>query len=396
MFSTYSDLLRTTGSARLIIAGFFARMPIAMDSLAIIFLIIGNGYNYSLAGALTASAALVTVIASPMWSKLADHRGQIFVLKRAVPMRIISITALILLVTTKSSIWTWFIAVIVAESGSISIGSMTRRRWMHIIDEKNKQLLSTSYVVESFIDETVFILGPILASACATFISPSAGLLAGIVFLSIGVPMLLSHADSEPEIEHQDGDSKSTSVIRNRALQAIALPIALAGGSFAATNMGIVAFASERNVKSAAGLILGAWAIGGATSIFINGAIKWKLSHGIRYKSYFFLMALINFTLPFVDNPYLMGLVLFLSGLCLGPILPNGLPIVEAALPKAQITQAMSLITAGIPLTGAVASFICGRLIDGYGASTALWLPAIFLSASSLMILLYLREYKRA
>jgi hypothetical protein len=58
------------------------------------------------------------------------------------------------------------------------------------------------------------------------------------------------------------------------------------------------------------------------------------------------------------------------------------------------MTQAITLATAGIPLTGAISSFIAGRLIDNYGASTGLWLPFGFLALACAATLPYLKEYK--
>jgi hypothetical protein len=58
------------------------------------------------------------------------------------------------------------------------------------------------------------------------------------------------------------------------------------------------------------------------------------------------------------------------------------------------MTQAITLATAGIPLTGSLSSFLSGLLIDSHGASTALWLPFGFLTISCATTLLFVKEYK--
>ena len=58
------------------------------------------------------------------------------------------------------------------------------------------------------------------------------------------------------------------------------------------------------------------------------------------------------------------------------------------------MTQAITLATAGIPLTGSLSSFLSGVLIDNYEASTALWLPFGFLACSCLAMLFYLKEFR--
>jgi MFS family permease len=105
-------------------------------------------------------------------------------------------------------------------------------------------------------------------------------------------------------------------------------------------------------------------------------------------------MTAISLTFPFLENFYQLGIALFLQGLCIAPLLPNGLPLVTNSVPPSQMTQAITLATAGIPLTGALSSFLSGQSIDRYGASTTLWLPFGFLACASAATLFYLKEYK--
>ncbi len=58
------------------------------------------------------------------------------------------------------------------------------------------------------------------------------------------------------------------------------------------------------------------------------------------------------------------------------------------------MTQAITLATAGIPLTGAISSFLSGRIIDNSGASAGLWLPFGFLALACAATIPYLKEYK--
>lgn len=394
MLKTYTELFTTPGAKRIASAGFIARMPIATDTIAIILFVHSVDSRYAIAGSLTALAALTTVISSPLWSKVADHHGQRFVLKTAVPIRISAIIAFILLVKNGAPLWSWFLAIFIAESASLSIGSMTRRRWVHMIDKDKKDLLSTSYAFESLLDEFIYILGPIITTAIVAAIAPVAGLLLGVAFLLVGVPLIASHRASDPGIEHREIGEKLKSVMRNKKLQAIAIPLTIAGGSFTAVNICVVAFSDEKGMKNISGLLLGIWAVGGAVSALVNGAITWKISHGARYIGYLVGMAVISLSFPFINNIYILGLALFLQGLCIAPLLPNGLPIVTNSVAASQMTHAITLVTAGIPLTGALSSFLSGRIIDSYGASTGLWLPFGFLVLACASTLPYLKEYK--
>jgi MFS family permease len=395
LLSIYGQLFARPGAVRIASAGFIARMPIAMDTIAIILFVLSVDKRYSIAGALTGVAALTTVISIPLWAKAADHFGQRRVLLTAVPIRVSAFIIFIVLVKNGAPIWSWFLTIIAAESASLSIGSMTRRRWMHMIDKKDSDLLSTSYVFESFLDEIVFIIGPVITTAVATTIAPMAGIILGITFLLIGAPLIAFHAKSDPGIHPRDVGVKAKSVMRNMRLQAVAIPLTIAGGSFSAVSISVVAFSDERGMKSAAGLLLGIWACGGAISAFINGAIRWKISHGARYLGYLLGMTTISFSFPFINNFYLLGAALFLQGMCIAPLLPNGLSLITGSVSESQMTQAISLTTAGIPLTGALASFMAGQIIDNSGARAGLWLPFFFLALSCLATIPYFKNYKR-
>ena len=394
MFKTYSELFKTPGAKRIASAGFIARLPIAMDALAIILFVQSVDGRYAIAGSLTAVAALVTVISSPLWSKAADHFGQRIVLSTAIPIRIFAIITFISLVMNSAPVWSWFVAIFLAESASVSIGSMTRRRWAYVLGGDKKDVLSTSYTFESLLDEFIYILGPVITTAVVAAIAPSAGLILGVLFLLVGVPLLISHRNSDPGVEHRHVGTKLKSVFRNQKLQAVAIPLTIAGGAFSAVNICVVAFSEERGAKSISGVLLGIWAVGGAVSALINGSITWKISHGARYVGYMVGMALVSLSFPFINNFYVLGLALFLQGLCIAPLLPNGLSLVTDSVSPSQMTQAITLATAGIPLTGSLSSFLSGVVIDNYGASTALWLPFGFLACACLAMLLYIKEYK--
>ena len=394
MFKTYSELFKTPGAKRIASAGFISRLPIAMDALAIILFVQSVDGRYAIAGSLTAVAALVTVISAPLWSKAADHFGQRLVLSIAIPIRLTFIITFIALVSNGAPIWSWFLSIFLAESASVSMGSMTRRRWAHVIERDRKDILSTSYTFESLLDEFIYILGPVFTTAVVAAISPAAGLILGVIFLMVGAPLLISHRKSDPGVAHRHVGEKLKSVFRNQKLQAVGIPLTIAGGSFSAVNICVVAFSEERGAKSLSGVLLGIWAAGGAVSALVNGSITWKISHGTRYVSYLLGMTLISLSFPFIENFYFLGVALFMQGVCIAPLLPNGLSLVTDSVSPSQMTQAITLATAGIPLTGSLSSFLSGVLIDNYGASTALWLPFGFLICSCTAMLLYSKEYK--
>ena len=404
MFSAYATLFRTPGAMKFSVLALIGRMPISMDSLALIFIVVAVSDSYALAGALSAVASIVISIANPFWSRLADRIGQRKMLLRAVPLKILGLSLFIALVMNGAPVWTWFVSIILAELAAINTGGLVRRRWLHVLspdksttaeDETDKHVVNTAYSYEALMDEIVFIVGPITATACATSIAPAAGLIAGMILMSIGLPLFAMQRATEPPPSPVRVKDPHPPVIGIPIVQAIALATTFTGGFFGAISITVVAFAESQGQKSYSGLLLGLWASGSAVMAIINGLIKWKTSYAGRFL--IFLTALTIFSIPFifVDSIFGLAIALFFNGFAIAPLIVNAYGIVQEAVPSEQITESFTWVVAGMPLGGAISSALGGWVIDTYGAQSALWVPLGFMCAALLATLPYFRVYKR-
>lgn len=400
MLKAYGTLLRIPGGFKFSSAGFIGRMPIAMDSLAIIFIVVAATDSYALAGALTAVGSIVVGAAEVFWSRQADQRGQAKILRLAVPVRIIAFLLFVFLVSKSAPIWTWFVSLIIAESTAINAGGLVRRRWLHTLkdapDNKDGHLVNTAYSWEAMVDEFVFIVGPVVATTCAIKIAPSAGILAGLIFLAIGLPSLAAMKSTEPPAEPADQQEPHPPILKNRIVQSIVIPCAFLGGFFGAIGITVVGFAEERNHPESTGWLLAIWAVGSAIAALVNGAIKFKSSQATRFLIY--LVGLTVGTLPllFVQTIPALAVALFVNGLFIAPLIVNAYGTVESAVPAGQITEALTWVIAGMPLGGAIASALAGVVIDHSGAQMAFWVPLGFMFAAIVTTLPYLSTYRAA
>ena len=403
MFSAYTTLFRTPGAMKFSVSALIGRMPISMDSLALIFIVVAVSDSYALAGALSAVASITISIATPFWSRLADRIGQRKMLLRVVPLKILGLSLFIALVMNEAPVWTWFVSIILAELAAINTGGLVRRRWLHVLspdksttaeDETDKHVVNTAYSYEALMDEIVFIVGPITATACATSIAPAAGLIAGMILMSIGLPLFAMQRATEPPPSPVRVKDPHPPVIGIPIVQAIALATTFTGGFFGAIAITVVGFAESEGQKSYSGLLLGLWASGSAVMAIINGLIKWKTSYAGRFL--IFLTALTIFSIPFifVDSIFGLAIALFFNGFAIAPLIVNAYGVVQEAVPSEQITESFTWVVAGMPLGGAVASALGGWVIETYGAQSALWVPLGFMCAALLATLPYFRVYK--
>ena len=400
MLKAYGTLLRIPGGFKFSSAGFIGRMPIAMDSLAIIFIVVAATDSYALAGALTAVGSIVVGAAEVFWSRQADQRGQAKILRLAVPIRIIAFLIFVFLVSKDAPIWTWFVSLIIAESTAINAGGLVRRRWLHTLkndpDNKDGHLVNTAYSWEAMVDEFVFIVGPVVATTCAIKIAPSAGILAGLIFLAIGLPSLAAMKSTEPPAEPRNEQEPHPPILKNPIVQSIVLPCAFLGGFFGAVGITVVGFAEELNHPESTGWLLAIWAVGSAVAALVNGAIKFKSAQATRFLIYLVGLTIGTVPLLFMQTIPALAVALFINGLFNSPLIVNAYGTVENAVPAGQITEALTWVIAGMPLGGAISSALAGVVIDNSGAQMAFWVPLGFMFAAIVTTLPYLSTYRAA
>jgi predicted MFS family arabinose efflux permease len=277
---------------------------------------------------------------------------------------------------------------------------MVRRRWLHILkndpDNSDGHLVNTAYSWEAMVDEIVFILGPVVATSFAVNIAPSAGILAGLVFLAIGLPSLAAMKSTEPPAEPANEKQPHPAVLRNRIVQSIVIPCAFLGGFFGAVGITVVGFAEEKNAASSTGWLLALWAVGSAVAAIINGAIKFQSAHATRFLIYLVGLTLGTVPLLFVDSIAVLAVALFVNGLFIAPLIVNAYGTVENAVPAGQITEALTWVIAGMPLGAAISSALAGIIIDNAGARSAFWVPLGFMFAAMVATLPYLSTYRAA
>ncbi len=394
MFTPYRQLFKTPGGLRFSLAGVIGRMPISMDSLALIFIVVHATNSYTLAGSLAAVASVVITIALPFWSRSADRLGQKRTLLIAIPLRTIFMVIFIVLVTQKAPIWTWFLAIVLAEASIVNAGGMVRRRWLWALGD-NRKLIDTAYSYEALMDEIVFILGPVIATACATSIAPSAGLVVGLIFMLVGTTAFALQTKTEPPPHPRDHTKPHQPVMRNRTVQAVVLPSIFLGGFFSAVGIVVVAYMQSHHAVAKTGLMLALWAAGSATAAAANGVISWRLNHAKRFWIFLFALTLLSIPLIFVSNLFFLGIALFCNGLAIAPLIVSAYGVAETSVPPAQITETLAWVIAGMPLGGAIASSVTGLVIDNYGAHRGFLVPFATLCCAMAMSLPYFRTWNR-
>jgi MFS family permease len=213
MFSPYRKLFAVPGALRFSIAGSIARLPISMTLLSITFVIVHVKHSYTLAGTVATGAALISTVFSPTWSRYADRLGQRKVLRFTIPFYIIFDLIFLIAISRHAPTYIWMTAIFLAEIFLPNVGGLTRRRWLWVLSD-DRALINTAYSFEALMDEIIFIVGPLIATSAATFISPAAGMIMGFSFMAVGTSLFISQRATEPAPFKKDESGTHSFVLK--------------------------------------------------------------------------------------------------------------------------------------------------------------------------------------
>ena len=162
--------------------GTIGRVPMAMNTVAIVFLVSDVRGSFAIAGITSAFYTLAGAIVAPRIGKLADRFGTKSVL---LPVTLVNALAILgLLYFIDRSLIGLFALAALSGATFPSFGSYTRTRWSRSL--KDEKELSSALSLESVFDETAFVVGPALAGFLFALYGSRSPLLAGIVFVVIG------------------------------------------------------------------------------------------------------------------------------------------------------------------------------------------------------------------
>jgi len=372
MLTTYRRVLGLPGALAFSLSGLVARLPISMVSLGIVILVSTRTGSYALAGTVSAAFLITNAVFAVLQARLVDRLGQSRVLPYSVGVFAGGLALMMLVVELDlGSPWPHLCAA-VSGAAMPQIGSCVRARWTVLVPDK--QELQTAFAFEAVVDESVFMLGPILVTVLATAVHPLAGLAAAIVAAVSGTAFLVSQRRTEPPVRDPDRPGQTPMpwpVLVPLTVCGLGMGV-LFGGAEVAT----VAFADEAGAKGVSGLLLAVWALGSLLSGLVTGAVHLRAGNAARFRWGLLSMGLVMVPLPFVDGFVTLAVVLFLAGFSISPTLIASAAWIEEIVPADRLTEALTVFTTGLGAGIAPGAALVGVVVDSSGASAAYWVCA--------------------
>jgi len=370
----YGALLRTPGAWTFLAPAFAARLPYAMLSLGIVLLVLDTHGSYGTAGAVAAVSAVAQALVGPQTGRLADRFGQAAVLVPSVAVHALSVGALIALALGHAPAWTLFLAAAPAGASVPQIGAMVRARWVARLSD-NPPMLNTAFAFESVTDEFTFVVGPVLATAIATGVTPAAGLIAEATLTVLGGLAFAAQRRTAPALRKPEAGTRRASALASPGVRLLAGSFLGVGTVFGAMQVSVTAFAESVGRAGVSGTVYGVFAGGSMLAGVLYGMVAWRRSARQRMLGCYALLVLGCSTLWAMPSLTALAIAGLFCGLAIAPTLITGYTLVETLVADGAKTEAFTWLTGAIGLGLAAGSTAAGQLIDQSGPSAGFLVP---------------------
>ncbi|MET0854270.1 MAG: MFS transporter [Microterricola sp.] len=371
--STYSDLLKTPGVARIISAQLVARFPFGMLSLAFLLHIEQSTGSYGAAGLVLAATSVGQAIAGPLTSRLMGRWG----------MRpVISITLVIcaLMVSTIAlvpmSVVMYMIVGALAGLSMPPIQPAVRTIYPKMV---NSRQLTPLFSLDATAQEIIWVVGPVVTTFVAIQISTVWGIMLAVIFMVGGGIWFISSPELG-RVRIPRSKRKLGAVLRRPPVLLATGVGFLLVGACAAVEAAVVATFGHDGAE--AGIVLAIFSIGSIAGGLGLGHVPigpWSTAR--RMLVVFVGMGLAAIVMAMVtenDVFWWLSGALFISGLGIAPALAVLFAIVSASVKFSDTAEAYGWVGTGQLIGAALGSAAAGFLIDSNGAVGGFWAAAIF------------------
>jgi hypothetical protein len=322
-----------------VVTSAIARLPKGMAPLSLVVFLHATGHSYGLAGAAAALLALGDASTTPLQGRLVDRHGRAAVLLPAAFVHVCAVAALL----TGAPV---LVAAFMAGVGLPPVSGCVKAAWPDLLPGRT----DVAYRVESLVQQTVFLAGPLLAAALlpagpAVPLACSAALCGGgtTAFMFALGPI-------------------AAGVRRTRgatAVRALVVATACQGMVFGGIPIVAATVAGGLGGVLQAGVTVGA-ALGSVRPL--GGDYRWLCAG--------FAATLVPVALV---GPGVVGFAvcLALGGLLVTPVAVACYRLVESATDGAGRTEAFAWLSTGQAVGSAAGAALVGALVTAYGPTVA-------------------------
>ncbi|AZZ49409.1 MFS transporter [Rathayibacter rathayi] len=373
---SYTDLLKTPGVGRIILAQLTARFPFGMFSLAFLLHVERVHHSYAAAGLVLGSMSIGQAIAGPLTSRLMGRLGMRRVLTITL---VVCASAIIAMAVLPLEVWQFVVIGFIAGLSMPPVQPAVRTIYPKMVTSSQ---LTPLFSLDASAQEIIWVLGPVLAALVSIQVSTVAGVLTAAAFLIGGGVWFIA----SPEV----GRVRIPRSTRRLGVVLTKPPVLLATvvgflliGACSAVEAGVVAVFGEGGVES--GVVLAVFAAGSLAGGLALGHIPISRCATARRM----LIVTVGMGLAAVSTDFWwLCVTLFLAGIGIAPALAALFAITASSVRFSDTAEAYGWVGTGQLIGAALGSAIAGVQIDRAGPTAAIVVAAAFALVGFLVPLL--------
>lgn len=357
-----------------LILGAAARLPTAMLPLGILLYVADRTGSYATGGLAVAALSVGGGLGGSIVGLASDRFGQRLVGGLVTAFQVLALGAFLVLAPRDVLPVTMGLAVLIGLANP-QIGAMARSRWAMIArtGADRRSFATTAMAWEGALDESSFVLGPVLVSTVAALTQPALGLVMALVVAAVAQVGFVLHHTALPgrgrgHVRHQHGRAPLPRV----HVACLLVAMGAIGLVFGATQTGIAARMSLAGSDELTGPVYAVMGFGSAVAGLLTTRLPHRFSLEARVAVGGALVVVGGLATSVADRPVLLALACLLLGVAIAPALTSSYALAERVAPTGWATTMMTALGTANVAGVAAGAAIAGILVDQVSPSGAL------------------------
>jgi MFS family permease len=382
---SYLAVLKRPDATPLVVASVLGRVPTGMVGLGWILLIREDFNSFTRAGMILAVFAVSSGVAVLVQGRLIDRIGQTPVLATCATG--FPLALWLALLASRVSIFAAVVAcAIVAGLTMPPLAASLRALFPHIVGG-SPALLRTAYGLDTAIQESLYLLGPILVSSLAVSVGVWAPLLIAGGAGGLGAGWFATRPTSRgwqaDKAQHADWRGP----LRSRGIRVLVLATFVFGLAFGLLYLATPALAEDLRGPGAAGFALAAISAGTVAGSLLFGALRHQVKPERAFWSAYALLALLIGAAALSQSWWQLVVAMALVGVPEGPRAASASQLVERLSPPGTMTEAFTWLNAMTVGGSAAGLAVAGGLLGVLDATSVLIVSALVATVGSMFAL---------
>jgi MFS family permease len=349
-------------------ASFVARLPRGMATLAIVLFEHEQTGSFAIAGAAAAALSLGDAAFSPVQGRLIDRLGHRRVL---VPSAVVYALGLIALASSPRD-WPPAAAILLAGVSGAAwppISASMKTLWPRLIPDD--RLVLPSYALESLIQQTLFLFGPLLVTVLIVVGSFRLALIGTASFALIGTAAFVA-SGAVRSLPGPIAGRRLSGPLRAAGVRAVVAMAFMQSIALGVRAVALPAFADDRGHPNAAGILLAVLNVGALAGVLVAAAGARRDEPARYFCRVSILLAITAAPLPFAQSLSQMAVLLVFAGLFIAPTAAASYVLIDRVSPPHCRTEAFTWVSTAVAAGTALGATVGGVVTDDLGVAAAL------------------------